>query len=226
VHRRFQLRAGHAGAVLSTSAVGWESEDVSPIIIALVLLNLGISYWNARVCGQVWNEVKALGGWMRLVVWSGAVQSAVGFSSVLMLLLGGLAYVAGHLPREYFAKLADLWYVLIIIPALMTGWVLTIHSWIVLARERSLMNLATTSWNTFASLKNTYDAVQGMGGALDSVGDVFSDLFDVDDAKAALALLVIGIAVSAVLGGVLLTWLIIKRHRGTMALPKLQRAAA
>jgi hypothetical protein len=197
------------------------------IVVALVLLNLGISYWNARVCGQVWNEVKALGGWMRVVVWSGAVQSAVGFSSVLLLALGGLAYVTGYLPAEYARRMTSLWYVLVIIPALMTGWVLTIHSWIVLWRERSLMDLAAASWNTFASLKNTYDAVQHMGGAMDSAGSLFGDLFDdVDDPKAALALLCLVIVVSSILGGVLLTWLIIRKHRGTLALPKLQRSAA
>jgi hypothetical protein len=194
------------------------------LLVGLILLTIGISYWNARVCGKVWDEVKALGGWMRLVVWSGAVQSAVGFSAVLMLMLSGIAIAAGCLPKEYAKQMSGLWYVLVIIPALMSGWVIMIHSWIELWRERSLTNLAITSWNTFANLKNTYDAFQNMGGALDGAGSLFKDLdLDIDDPKAALALLAIGLVLASVLGGVLLTYWIIKRNRGALALPSLQR---
>lgn len=193
------------------------------IFVGLILLNLGISWWNARVCGQVWDEARALGGWLRLVVWSGAVQSAVGFSSVVLLVVGGGAYATGYLPKEAVKPMTDLWYVLVIVPALMSGWIITIHSWIELWRERSLTGLAATSWNTYASISNTYNAVTGMGDAFGSVGKLFEG--DGDDVPGAVAMVVLFIVAFSLASGVIITWLIIKSYRRTLALPKIQRPA-
>src|SRR5579883_2125766 len=61
------------------------------LMILITALNIGISWLNASVCGRSWEESKACGGIVRLVVWCTAIQSAIGFSSVLVL---ALVYVA------------------------------------------------------------------------------------------------------------------------------------
>lgn len=190
------------------------------VLIALgLLLTLGLSYWNARVCGQVWVEANALGGWLRLVVWSGAVQSAIGFSALLLLLLGVIMSATGVLPASMASGMASLWYLLIIIPVLLTGWVITIHSWISLARDRSLINLAATGWNTYASISNTYGAVQGVSSAWSNVKEMIPDV-DSEDIQGAAWIAVIAAVVGSLVGGAVITWAIIKAHRGTLDLPQ------
>lgn len=38
------------------------------MMLIIMLINLGISFYNARSAGQVWAESKAIGGWLRLLV--------------------------------------------------------------------------------------------------------------------------------------------------------------
>lgn len=190
------------------------------VLIALgLLLTLGLSYWNARVCGQVWVEANALGGWIRAVVWSGAVQSAIGFSALLLLLLGVIMSALGVLPASMMSGMASLWYLLVIIPVLLTGWVITVHSWISLARDRSLINLAATGWNTYASISNTYGAVQGVGSAWGNVKEMIPDV-DSEDIQGAAWIAILAAVIVSLVGGAVITWAIIKAHRGTLDLPQ------
>ncbi len=57
---------------------------VSIWLYVILALNFGISWWNARSCGRAWVESKAVGGSIRVLVWCGAIQSAIGFSSVFL----------------------------------------------------------------------------------------------------------------------------------------------
>jgi len=187
-------------------------------VILLLLLNIGISWWNARVAGQAWDETKALGGFIRLVVWSAAIQSAIGFSMGFLFVFGGFAYLVGWLPPEGVQYLSSLFYLLIIVPVLGTGLIITIHSWIVAYRERDLLSMGVAAYNTFAQVHNTVSAFNGIGSALDKVSDMFKGGSS-DDAKGKLALLVILIAVCALLAGTLLTVHLIQKYRGTVPLP-------
>src|SRR6185437_14296075 len=115
-------------------------------------------------------------------------------------------------PPETLKQAASLWYITIIFPALGTGFIITIESWRAAFRERSLMNMGTAAWNTFAELHNAYEAVEGMGDAFKDVGDLFSGLFDGDsddDAKAKLAMVAILLVVIALASGCLLTAILI-----------------
>ena len=49
-------------------------------ILLLVILNFGISWWNAKVTGQIWLESKAIGGISRVMAWVGAIMAAIGFT--------------------------------------------------------------------------------------------------------------------------------------------------
>ncbi len=44
-------------------------------ILLLVILNFGISWWNAKVTGQIWLESKAIGGISRVMAWVGAMNN-------------------------------------------------------------------------------------------------------------------------------------------------------
>jgi hypothetical protein len=113
----------------------------------------------------------------------------------------------------------SLWYVLVIIPALGTGFFLTIESWIVAFRERSLLSIGTVSWNTFAQVDNTAGAYTGFGDALGDIGKLF-DSDDEDHGASYLVLLVVvGLVTVALAGGVLLTYMLIRMYAGTRPKP-------
>lgn len=192
-------------------------------LFLIVLLNVGISWWNSRVAGQAWVESKAIGGWIRLLVWCAAIQAAVGFSMAYLLGFAFLAAGFGWLDQQAMQWVFSLWYVMVIVPILGSGLIITIHSWIEAWRERSLMNMGMAGWNTFAQAYNTYNAVQSIGPALSNVGDMFGSLLsgggDSDAAKARMALLAILIAICALLAGILTTAVLIQRYAATLPLP-------
>src|SRR4051812_14696435 len=135
------------------------------MILLLLALNFGVSWFNCWSVGRVWNESKTLGGWLRLLCWCGAIQSAIGFSSVIGFALGAVLHGLGYLPDKIAHGAISLWYLLIIVPALGTGLLITIESWIAAFRERSLMNMGVAAYNTFAMAHNVYGAIDGIGQA-------------------------------------------------------------
>ena len=192
----------------------------------IMLLNLTISYFNARSCGRVWAESKAIGGWFRLVVWAGAVMAAAGFTSVYVL---GIAYIAvssGFLPQSMIKSLASLSYIVIIIPVLCSGVIITLESWIAFAREKSLMNLGVAGWNTFAQGYNIYNAVNSFGDAWDTVAKGFGILTDdIDDDSDSNNLKVILLVALALLAGIVTTAIIIKKYTATLPVSEAVRDA-
>src|SRR5262245_19690912 len=136
-----------------------------PISLYVVLgLNLVISWLNARTCGRAWIEARALGGSIRVLVWCGAVQSAIGFSPVFLF---PLIFAANGLFPGYFTTgdlngMVSLWYISIIFPALGTGLIITIESWIRAYRERSLSSMGVAAYNAFAQIHNTMGAISNL----------------------------------------------------------------
>jgi hypothetical protein len=199
----------------------------NPIWIFVVLvLNFGISWLNARTCGRAWEESKAIGGAIRLLVWCGAIQSAIGFSAIFLL---PLIFAAHAIFPEYFTDpylggAFNLWYVTIIFPALGSGFLITIESWIVTYRERRLMNVGVAAYNTLAQIHNTMGAVNSLGPAFRSVGKMFASVATGrGDLKGKATILVIVIAVTvvaiALCAGIMLTAALIRRYAGTVPLP-------
>lgn len=201
------------------------------MMILIVVLNVGISWLNAGVCGRSWEESKACGGIIRLVVWCTAAQCAIGFSSVLILPLIFLARenAPGYFTDVYFQGALNLWYLTIIFPMIGAGLSITIESWVAAYRDASLLKLGNAAWNTFAQVYNTVRAVQDMGGAFSAVCDAFGSPFKLssdsnDDGTATIAivgLMIMLVVVScALLGGCLITAVIIRYYAGTVPLPE------
>jgi hypothetical protein len=194
-------------------------------LVVILALNFAISWWNARSCGRAWVESKAVGGAIRFLVWCAAIQSAIGFSSVFLfpLILLANALFPAYFTEEYLKAAVNLWYLTIIFPALGTGLVITIESWITAYRERSLLNLGRAAYNTMAQIHNTMGAIDSVGPALRSVGQMFTSALsgrgNAKD-KAALLGLMIAVAVVAVAlaAGTMLTVVLIHRYAGTVPL--------
>ncbi len=117
----------------------------------------------------------------------------------------------------------SLWYVTIIFPALGTGLIITIESWIAAYRQHSLMNIGVAAYNTLAQVHNTMGAINGLGPAFQAVGKLFASVAKGrGDAKGKAAILgamiAIAVVVIALSAGVLLTAVLIHRYAGTVPL--------
>lgn len=184
------------------------------LLFFVLLLNVALSYWNAVVSGTAWREANALGGWGKALVWCAAIQSVIGFSSAYIFLVA--IAVGGHFGHTVLS----LWYLLIIIPALGTGLVIMINSWIEAYRERSLSAMAVAGWNTFSQASNTYNASSGIGEAFSNVGDFFGSSDSDDDASSVLVKLAVIVTVIIVLGASIgTTYVIMSRHMGSLPVP-------
>lgn len=174
------------------------------ILFAIIAINLLISWYNAKICGTYWAESKAMGGFPRLLMWCGAIQSAIGFSMALVVVEVLGAASLGYLSPKAVDAAMSLWYLGAILPCIGTGLIITAHSWVVAWRERSWSNMGTAAWNTFATGHNIYSAASGgVSTAFDKVGDLFKG----NDNKQ--AQLVIALVLLSLVGGVLITmWLI------------------
>lgn len=185
------------------------------MLIVLLALNFGVSWLNCWAVGGVWIESKALGGFPRVLAWCGAIQAAIGFSSVIGFVLGAIALQLGVLPKSAASGAAGLWYLLIIVPALGTGLIITIQSWLVAFRERSLVNMGVAAYNTLVQAHNMTGAVRGVCEAFGAVSSLFSG----DDDDDAVAMLAIALVVMALAGGAVLAAFLIRRYAGRVPLP-------
>lgn len=196
------------------------------LLAGLLVLNAFISWWNAKQAGKVWLESKAVGGFPRLLAWSAAIQSACGFTMIIGFFLALLASVFHWLPPKYVTILLNLEYLLIVVPAIGSGLVITLHSWQLAFRDRSVANLGTAAYNTLATVHNVYDVATELPSVFDSVSGLFSggggggssDSSDSDDNNPAVMLVLI-LAVVAVAAGILLTVSIVRHNMGTVKLP-------
>lgn len=185
------------------------------MLILLLALNFVVSWLNCWSVGGMWAESKALGGFPRLLAWCGAIQAAIGFSSVIGAVLGAIAFHFGFLPAKAASQAMSLWYLLVIVPAIGSGLIITVHSWIIAFRERSILNMGAAAYNTLAQAHNMLGAFRNMGSALDAVAGLFSN----DDDEPSVAVLVVALVAFALASGVLLTAYLIRRYAGRIELP-------
>src|SRR5206468_3184977 len=114
-------------------------------------------------------------------------------------------------------------YILIIPGVLFSGLMITVDSWATAFRTKRIGDFGIAAYNTFAQIHNTYSAIRDFGTAFRDVADFFggsrsrSDDKEGDSGKA--ILVVILIVAIAIVGGILLTALIIRRVAGSQPLP-------
>jgi len=144
------------------------------LLVVLLLLNGGISFWNAYACGSYWTESKQIGGAVRFLNWCGLTMAACGFTWCYLVIYGLIGAGLGKLNPQMLQGLFSLGYLVIILPVIGSGFGIWIHSLALAWRQRTFGNIAVASWNTFAQLNNCYSAIRGIPMAIKKVGDCFS----------------------------------------------------
>jgi hypothetical protein len=204
-------------------------EKLELFVLILLVLNFGISWFNARSVGRSWADSKAIGGWPRFMVWSGAVMSASGFTWCYLVLLVLIATATGLLPMRYVQVALELGYVLIIFPALGSGIAIWMDSVTTAWRRRDAASVGVAGWNTFAMAHDTCEAATTLPGIFKDLGSGFSE--GDDDAEGKLLYLAVLIVVLALCGGIFTTMAIVrstarKYARGVMVEHGFQRQPA
>ncbi len=190
----------------------------------IVLLNVGISWWNCYAVGTAWKDVHTTGsGWMKAVLWSGAIQSVVGFSMAILVVLlfggGGLMAAVGWVDAETYHYMVEfgtsLWYLAIIVPALGSGYIVTAHSLMMAFKYRDFGSMATAGWNVYASINNTVHAIRGIGGAVNTVAEFAIGMLDSgssSNSKKGGGLIVVVMVIMSIVGGAMLAYSLIKKY--------------
>lgn len=189
------------------------------ILVLLLAFNCVISFLNARSVGRVWVDSKVIGGWIQFLAWCGAIQAAIGFSSAFLFVFALIAFKVGYLNADAMQAVISLWYLLIIVPAIGTGLAITIESWIVAFRERSFMNIGVAAYNTFAQIRNMYDAVSSIPSAFNKLSNFASGWSD-DDEGNPFWKIVVPLVLLALFSGIILTYVIVQKYAGTLSAPK------
>jgi len=188
----------------------------------LLIANLGISWWNARVTGLDWVESTLIGGYVRFMCWMGWLMSGLGFTWCYVLILAVFAHGSGYIDTSQMDAAISLGYLVVLPGILVSGLFIWIDSVVEAWRRRDLPSIGIAAWNTFAQIHNVYSAVNGVGPAMKSVGGLFSGV-DEDEAKLGAIIIVVLIVVTALAGGFVTTELIRRHYAASVPLP--QRAA-
>lgn len=181
------------------------------LVIILLIWNFGVSAWNAYAVGSSWARIEATGGLFgKIMLWCGWLMSAIGFTWCYLFLIGFIMYAVGWLDQEAVSAMFSLGYLIIIIPALGTGLIITINSWINAYHERSVGNFAIATYNTSAQFYNSYRALSAIPEALKSVIEFFGKGMGGSsggkrDGKGAMGILVIIALIIAIALGVFTT---------------------
>jgi hypothetical protein len=185
-------------------------------IVAVIFwfVNFGISIWNAVAVGRGWVESKHAGGFARLVAWSGAIMSALGFTWCYLILLTVVGAGLGLLPSDAASAALSLGYIVIVLGVLSSGAVIMFDSWATAYRHRTLGNIGVAGYNTFTEMYNGARAVSGIPAAFQEVLSFFRGR-DNDNSQIGLSGAVIGLVLAVLLGGVLTTWMIIEHVAGS-----------
>jgi hypothetical protein len=173
-------------------------------IVIMLVVNFGISWWNARSVGKMWSESKAIGGFPRVLTVSGYIMAVAGFTivyvTILMFIVGyvgprfGLSYDTAY---TLLSLIGDLSYVLIMAAIIPTGIIIWINSLIVFWRHKSLRTGGVALWNTFATVSNVISATRNMPSAINGIKRALSS----DRGNGNIVILALIIVLAAILGG-------------------------
>ena len=205
------------------------------MVALLVALNFVISIFNSWSVGRTWAETRAAGGAVRFMAWMGAVMAACGFSWCYLVIIACAANATGKLPPAYASAMLSLGYLTIIGPLIGSGIAITVESWAVAFRRRTLGSIAVAGYNAFADVYNIYEASRYVPGAWDTVKEVLwpkkrssssSSSSSDGESGGGLVWLVILLAAAAVFGGILTAAAIIRTVSERTARSRLLRQGA
>lgn len=158
------------------------------VLFLVMMLNFGISIWNASVVGRYWSEKKQLPTWSQVVLWAGAVMSVCGFFIVYLVLVTMVMQETHGF--EFFASLwkvtlepadiemlvqniFDLGYLMCIFFVIGSGLIIMVHSWMVAYVRRDFLSYGVAGYNTGANLYNVVRATRHVPQAVGSLAKGF-----------------------------------------------------
>ncbi|HRY36270.1 MAG TPA: hypothetical protein P5230_00105 [Candidatus Magasanikbacteria bacterium] len=184
-----------------------------------------ISVWNCYAVGIAWKDTMAFGGWFnKTLLWSGVIQSGVGFSMPIMLILGfGASFFlsSGENPMftleeadQILQGMFSLWYVLVIFPVLGSGLAIWAHSLREAYRRRDFGSIAVAGYNSFAQIHNMVSAANNLGGAFGNVGELFGKALDSKGGKGKdkLFILLIILVIVAIIAGFMIAFALVRHY--------------
>lgn len=192
------------------------------LLVGVLILNVLISIWNCYAVGTAWKDTMAMGGtFEKVLLWSGVIQSGVGFSMPILiaLTLGTVAFLSsGSEPMltttesiELTEAIFSLWYIAVIFPILGSGLAIWAHSVREAFRRRNFSSFAVAGWNSFAQIHNTVSAINNLGGAFGNVGKLFSSaLSGKGDAKGKLLIIAILLVLLSLVAGFMIAFTLVR----------------
>jgi hypothetical protein len=145
----------------------------------------------------------------------GAVMAAAGFSWCYLIFVALTAHHFDWIDAHQMGICLQAGYVVLVPLILFAGYAITLESWVEAWRRRDLLSMGVAGWNTFASIHNTFSAIQNFGDAWrNTVGYFVGESEDNDD-----WLFVVGIVLGSIIGGVLTTMVIIYKTAANTPLP-------
>lgn len=185
--------------------------------LLFLVLNFVISWANAWAAGTTWYEADR--GWPWLVKWSTAIMSAVGFTWCFLQIVVRVGWSTELLPQKVATGSIALGYVIILVPLLLTGMVITIEAIRQAWRTRRPSAVVVATYDFVAMTHNTYEAIHVLPEVLHSLGDFVGDSWDDEELFGIIGGVLLWVALFIVtlsLGaGILLTKALIKRYERT-----------
>lgn len=182
----------------------------SLFLAGLLIVNFGISWWNAYAAGKYLTESKAMGTWFRVLTWSVLIMSMCGFTWVYLTILTLLSLIFNILPVEAAEAMFKLGYLIIIGPVIGSGLTIGIDSLATAWRTKKFGDIGIAGWNTYAQANNIWEASRNAPGFAVDVWEFFKS----DDDEAADTLvkaIVIGLVIVALCSGIMTTMQIARR---------------
>jgi len=159
---------------------------MSILVFLIIIINTLISAYNAYSCGRIWSVCQ---GFMKIAAVAGLIVSVAGFIQTWVLLIGFITEYFGWLKPDALNALFSMTYVLIVLPVIGSGIILTIQSWIAAVRTRNVGSGAGAVWNTGATAYDIYQAMETLPNAFNSVINFFSSEDEDSGSKASVALI-------------------------------------
>lgn len=183
------------------------------MIIFVCIFNFLVSWWNARICGMTWVEANALGLSGKILVWAGAIQSGVGFTSILVLVELAVFASFSTSGLGYLFQVLALGYLGLAVPIIGCLLLILLNAWVGAYKKQDVVSIGLAGVNTITAGKALAASYEGIGSSYRTVMAMFDEEGNWKTATA----ICVGV-VSFGLGG-LTTYLLIKHYMAVLTLP-------
>jgi hypothetical protein len=143
------------------------------------------------------------------MAWIGYLMASLGFSWNILLLGALVLRSTGAMTHAQVELFMETGYVLVLPGFLFSGYAITFQSWANAYRNHSLRNMGVAAYNTFATMHNTFNAIDSFPKASASVFKTFSG--GGGNGKGKANALIIFVAILCVAAGFVIAALIVHR---------------